>query len=459
MIDRSPSRRAFPGTGIVGLVYLLLASPAQTTAQTELPGDDVCRVFGRVVDAITGDPVAGVSIWLEGADEVFLVGRQSSTDGSYALETSECGEALLRATMIGYVDFAEAVTFDGGGRRVVTIRLERDPVEVEALTVDITQSARLRDVGFYAREAWVEASGKDLGQFYDTDEFAARAAAGGNTLGIAMSARVRRIYSSSCTPSFYVDGVWFRAPGRAARWLRYGIQPKDIEGIEVYRAIHGSVPEEYRDPNSNTCGAVVVWTKKAPPAQVPRLEVELCAPSDDPNGISFGGVVADDVTGVHLPASYVTMMVTRFGKEKEDEIETVADAEGRYRYCDIGGWPSSLQAQYGTITAEAFEVDSTRAAPGYWEVDLKLAVIRTGSVVGVVGGVEGGPDALAAIEVSVEDADLPASPDGEGYFEIHDIMPGDHTVTVRRGDEVLVRREITVRSGATEVLTLTPDVP
>lgn len=457
MVDRNPSRRAFPSPGIGSVLLLGLVLPTSTAAQAEASGDDVCRVFGRVVEAISGDPVPGVSIWLESGDEVFLVGRQSSTDGSYALEMSACDEALLRATMIGYVDYAEAVTFDAGGRRVVTIRLERDPVEVEALTVDITQSARLRDVGFFAREAWVEASGKDLGQFYDTEEFAARAAAGASTLGIAMSARVRTIYSSSCAPSFYIDGVWFRAPERAARWLSYGIQPKEIEGIEVYRAIHGSVPEEYRDPNSNTCGAVVVWTKEAPPAHVPKIEVELCEPSDDPNGISFGGIVADDVTGVHLPASYVTMMVTRYGEEAE--VETVADAEGRYRYCDIGGWPSSLQAQYGSITAEAFEVDSTRAAPGYWEVDLKLAVIRTGSVVGVVGGVEGGPGALAAIEVSVAETDLAASPDSEGYFEIHDIMPGDHVLTVRRGEDVLLRRDVTVRSGATEALTLTPDVP
>ncbi|MFV1988801.1 MAG: carboxypeptidase regulatory-like domain-containing protein, partial [Gemmatimonadota bacterium] len=449
----------------MGLVIVLLAVPTPTIAQagaadTTEAGNQVCRVFGRVLDAASGDPVVGASVWLESADDgLFLAGRETSTDGSFSMETAACEPALLRVTMIGYTDAADPVSFDGADRlRSVTIRLGRDPIALEELRVEIPRSLRLRDAGFYARKAWVEASGKDLGQFLDPREVEGRSAAIQTVMGIVGDARISTIYGR-CPgggPSYYIDGRWWRADRAAIRMLRYGILPEDIEGIEIYRPIHGSVPEEYRDPNSSTCGAVVIWTKEAEAAEAPQIEVELCEPSDDPQGISFGGVVSDELTGVRLPASYVTLTIIGDGDREDREVETIADDDGRYRYCDLGAWPSTVQARYGSATAEPFGIDSGRARAGYWEVDLKLGVVRPASVVGVVTGQDLD---VTGVEVSLEGTEVAVAPDDRGYFEIHDVMPGDHVVAVRRGEEILIRRDVSLRSGATEAVTLDLDVP
>jgi len=464
-----PGRRA-------RLLLALLAAPAPVLAQaaqdTTASEERTCRVLGRVLDADSGNPIAGASLWLESADgAAFIAGRGSSRDGSYAIETPACEPAVLRVTMLGYLAAAESIDFDGAdGIRQVTIRLERDPVAVEELRVEIQRSLRLRDVGFYARKAWVESTGKDLGQFLDPREVEGRSAAIHTVRGIIASARISGIYGG-CPgggPSYYIDGNRFHSDSSALRMLRYGLKPGDIEGIEIYRPIFGSVPEEYRDANSTTCGAIVVWTKLGPPGTAPPIEVELCEPSDEPDGISFGGVVTDELTGVHLPAAYVTLTTGGSGgasasgrpraSDRADakEIETIADEEGRYRYCDLEGWPATLRAQYGSSTAAPFEIDPKRAGPGYWEVDLKVGVVGRGAVVGVVAGEGIDP---TGTEVALEGTDRAVRPNDRGYFEIGDLLPDDYVVIVRRGDEILLRREISIRSGSTEVVTLDLDVP
>ncbi|MDX1394679.1 MAG: carboxypeptidase-like regulatory domain-containing protein [Gemmatimonadota bacterium] len=437
---------------------VLIALPSSTYAQAA-PAEAAssaaeCRILGRVLDADTDEGIAGASLWLErSADGAFVAGRQTSADGSFAIETAICEPAILRVTMIGYLE-AEVPIDPGGPDRTqaVTVRLERDPVELDVLVVEVPRSTRLADVGFYARKAWIESLEEDMGQLYDLEEVEARTP---RTVGALISgSRIRGLYGGPCPPAIFIDGIWFRSDSAALRMLDYGIRPWEVEGVEIYRAVHGAVPEEFRNPISNVCGAAVVWTKIAEPAEPPQIEVELCEPSDDPDGISFGGVITDELTGVPLPASYVTLTILGEGTN-DQEVETIANEDGRYRYCDLGTWPSSVQARYGSTIAEPFEIDGSRAAPGYWEVDLKLAVVRTGSVVGAVVGLEPG----AEVEVALDDTPHTASLDDDGYFEIHDVMPDDYSLVVRRGEDVLLRREVSIRSAATETVTLDLDVP
>jgi hypothetical protein len=339
--------------------------------------------------------------------------------------------------------------------RQVTIRLMPDPVAVEELRVDIPRSIRLRNVGFYARKAWEESTGKDLGEFYDFEEVGGRAAGGASALAMARNSRIRWIYGG-CTPSIYIDGIWFRSERRVVNMLSYGLLPKAIEGMEVYRSIWGAVPQEFRDPNSNTCGAIVVWTKVGAPGKAPPIEVELCEPSDDPDGISFGGVVTDRLTGVTLPAAYVTL--THDGADVADTtgMRTVADEDGVYRYCDLEVWPATLQAQYGPTVAEAFEVDRDRAGPGYWAVDLTVGAVRHGTLVGVV---DESIDPKGT-NVTLEGTDRNAYPNERGYFEIVDLIPDDYVMILKRGDDELLRRDVSITSvGTTKVFIGEPGEP
>jgi hypothetical protein len=418
--------------------------------------EPVCRVVGRVLDALTGDAVPNASVWLEGADDAaFVTGTGTALTGGFVLETPICDSAVIRVRMLGYVETTVPVTFDSDGQtQRVTIRLELDPVTVETLTVEIARSARLRDVGFYARKEWEASTGKDLGQFYDPDEVEGRSAIGSSALALALRSRIRWVYGG-CSPSFYINGVWYRSQRRAESMLSYGLNVREVEGMEIYRAVHGAVPEEFRDPNSNTCGAVVVWTKGGARGEAPQIEVELCEPSDDLNGISFGGLVSDRLTGVPLPAAYVALTTSATDGAVADTW-TVADENGVYRYCDLDAWPVTLQAQFGSNVAEAFEVDSSRAGPGYWEVDLRVAVADGGTLVGMVVGEGIDP---TRTEVVLEGTERTAHPDETGYFEIDDLMPDGYVVVLKRGDEVLMRRRVSIYEGLRETMTLDLGVP
>lgn len=468
MTDRSPPLRGTfdPEEILLFLVpilfipILLLGSTAaaafgQDASDDAVVGDGVCRIIGRVIDDLDERPIGNASLWLE--SDVFVAGAGSAADGSFRIETPDCRSGMLNVTMLGYVPAAEPITFDGDGQTLrVTIRLVRDPVEVEALEVEIPTSLRLRDVGFYARKAWEESTGKDLGQFFDREEMEGRAMTGASALAIASSSRIRTIYRAhtfgaiTCEPSIYIDGIRYRTYRRGAAMLAYGLRTREVEGIEVYRPIWGAVPVEFRDNNSSNCGAYVVWTRAGRRGSAPRIEVELCEPAEDPLGISFGGIVRDGATGVVLPASYVEM-TTRSNAGGPDVIETIADENGEYRFCDLERWPATLQAEYGPSVAEPFAIDEGRAAPGYWAVDLEVPVAQTGAIVGVLTGGAFDP---AETEVLLKGHGTTLQPTESGYFEFLDLSPGAYELIVRRGEEVVLRRNVTIRSGIREVLTL-----
>lgn len=231
-------------------------------ARAQDPG--VCSIYGTVVDAQSGEGVAGASIWLERSDGELVAGRATSAEGAFAFELRSCRPVLLRVEMLGFEVATHAVGFDGGpGQYQVTVRMTRAPLKVEELRVVVPKSLRLQETGFYARKAWVESTGQDLADFYDPDEVEGRSRVMHTVSALALSSRIRFLYKG-CRPSVYIDGR--RIPGVSSRhyWGRVNraVTPSEVEGIEVYRAMSTAVPEEFRDYDSTRCGAVVVWTKR-----------------------------------------------------------------------------------------------------------------------------------------------------------------------------------------------------
>jgi len=415
-------------------------------------GGASCRIEGRVVDADLADPIGGVSVWVENAGGLdFLGGATTSADGRFDFDVRACGAVELHVRMIGYADGLEAVEFEKPGEvRRVTVRLVRTPLELEELRVDVTQSPRLREAGFYARMAWEESTGRDYGQFYDPEEVAGRSASTDEVTAIAMGARLFYMYKPHglCGgPTFYVDGrrIDPRRP-RIFERLDDLLPVENVEGMEIYRPVQGAIPDAFRDPNSNQCGLVLIWTKDGNGA-TSLVEVELCEPSPTPRGLTFEGVVTDRLTGLRLAAANVTLVTT--GRDgTSTERATLSDTDGRYRYCDLDALPVSIEARYGEAAMPARRIPARATQSG--TLNLEIPVTRPGALAGRVIGLVAYDDLLLELEGTRERA----RPDAHGFFEFENVAPGDYVLTATLEGEVVARLDVSVGRGATAPIEL-----
>lgn len=430
--------------GRAGVHALALAAGASVLGASSVAAQASCRLSGTVVDDATGQPIASASVWIEDPDTGrFLRGVASSATGAFLLEVPGCVRSTLRVETLGFGPAAQQIEASPDGEpRAVTVRLERTPLEVEELEVEIGRSDRLADVGFYARQAWVESTGEDFAAFYDPEDVRGRAASQHSVGKIAASSRINFMYPSACTPSYYVDGERVRPTFDFYRWLDLLVKPSDVEGMEIFRPMHGAIPDEFREANSNVCGAVLVWTK---PAAVPRVEVELCEPTAADEAGTLSGVVTDRLTGVRLPAARV-MLVTDEEPEA-GELRTITDEEGRFRFCDVVAAPLSIRARYGEVTGAALPLAARSLVPD--ALDLDVPVTPPGGIAGRLS-VEGVvPD---SVEARLDGTAWTTVPDAQGAFRFDGLPPGDYEVVATHRGRVLLRRPVTVRAGIVEEL-------
>lgn len=60
----------------------------------------------------------------------------------------------------------------------------------------------------------------------------------------------------SCEPMYFLDGL------KSDSYIAESLEPRDIEGIELYRGA-AELPAEFGGVNSG-CGVVAIWTRSAP---------------------------------------------------------------------------------------------------------------------------------------------------------------------------------------------------
>ena len=85
--------------GLSFLAFALLVSPSLAAGQ----GAAVIR--GRVTDAATGTPLAGVSVRVEGTP----IGAQTGDDGTYTITGAPAGSRTLSTRRLGYAPQRVAV--------------------------------------------------------------------------------------------------------------------------------------------------------------------------------------------------------------------------------------------------------------------------------------------------------------------------------------------------------------
>lgn len=244
--------RATPAL-LTGLA-LLGASPA--LAQT---------VHGRLIDAITRQPVVGAEIRLVRGDRL-IVSAASDSAGRFSISAREGGRYQIIASRIGYGEVrSQFIELLGGQAVNAELPMSSAAVKLAPLTLDVPRDSYLESNGFYERMK------TGTGDFLTTEQIQRRNTPslvellrGMRGVKIQRNGRKQEVYfgSLSCLPMIILDGVTVRWGGRSTgtiQSLEDLVPVGHIGAIEAYRGGSG-VPPEFIGPNA-ACGVILIWTR------------------------------------------------------------------------------------------------------------------------------------------------------------------------------------------------------
>ena len=119
-----------------GASRLLMASACLFAC---VPGASAQAIHGRVVDAATNGPVATAGVFLLTQERKTVSVAVADTLGRYALEVPRAGDYYLVAQRIGYRrQESPLISVSDTSSYSVDIELEGEPVELDPLTVTVT---------------------------------------------------------------------------------------------------------------------------------------------------------------------------------------------------------------------------------------------------------------------------------------------------------------------------------
>ena len=245
---------------------LLLAAPlgAQGTTGT---------ITGRVIDAPTQQPLAAVTVVIEGTQR----GTLSRPDGNFTLSDVPAGTHQLRATRIGYTSASASVTVTAGG--TATANFEMTPAAVVLEQMVSVGYGTTRREAVTGAVSTVDADRANVGVVANVNQMLQSRVAGVQTIqnsgepggGVQVRIRGGTSISASNEPLYVVDGVPLQndevSPGAAGvgsinpqlpRNPLNSISPNDIESITVLK--DASATAIYGSRGAN--GVVLVTTKR-----------------------------------------------------------------------------------------------------------------------------------------------------------------------------------------------------
>ena len=257
----------------------LLVDLADTVrADTATTRRGTARVAG-VVRGPNGQPLPGARVGLEGT----YAEATADERGAYQLAALPAGTQTLMARAIGYVPVMMTVNLYPN--RAVTKDIAFDASAQVLETVDVQAQT------IYSRsEQEFLAAKKGLGYFIDADQIERRQpfrtsdllrmAPGvsvnqSGALGSETQIQIRgaATLSGPCAPMLVIDGM--RLEGSSGD-IDMMTRPENIQGIAIYRG-PSETPVEYQGFNS--CGAIVVWTKRGGPRTPKRKSTTSVSPA------------------------------------------------------------------------------------------------------------------------------------------------------------------------------------
>ena len=295
---------------IVGGLLLAVPLGAQETTGT---------ITGRVIDGPTQQPLAAVTVVIEGTQR----GTLSRPDGVFLLSGVPAGTHSLRATRIGYDPVTQQVTVTAGGTTTTDFTLTPAAVVLsQMVTVGYGTQRREAITGSVAT---VNAEAADVGVVTNVNEMIQGRAAGVTTVmnngepGAGVQIRVRggSSISASNEPLYVVDGVPINNVETEAQGFGIDgspplprnpmnlLNPSDIASITVLK--DASATAIYGSRGAN--GVVLIETKKGPIGGGGNAEYDGYVAAaqrteylDVLNGDEYRNFIEDAVANGDLPA-------------------------------------------------------------------------------------------------------------------------------------------------------------
>jgi len=245
---RPSARRTAWILGLAAVLAAAAALPCPLTAQAR------GTLTGRVVEAESGDPIAGALVSLAGLPDT----TTTSSEGLFRFEALPYGAHVLHVDYLGMR--SRDVPFQVLPRQSasLSLALEVQVIPVAELVVQVRRDLPVSKLfGFYRRMEHGQ------GYFITREEVVRRhpsrptdllrrvpgLAIGATRYGRATVSMGRR---RGCIPDYFVDGT------RAPYYDIDNLQPNDLAGIEVYRG-NSEVPVEFK--GRERCGAIIIWTR------------------------------------------------------------------------------------------------------------------------------------------------------------------------------------------------------
>jgi hypothetical protein len=220
-------------------------------------------VSGQLLEAETGEPLAGGTIALYTSEGVRLQATSTDSVGEFAMAAARAGTFLVHAERVGYGRVASPLLrLETQDTLHIEVRLSArtvvlDPVVVIArhrrspVLSEFHERASRRAVGTFITRAEIER------RHPHTTTALLRTVPGIRLVPRRVGGGSDVLLRGNCAPAFYIDGIHVRMLGLTIDDL---VQPRALEGIEIYRSA-ADAPVEYTGVRGG-CGVLLLWTRR-----------------------------------------------------------------------------------------------------------------------------------------------------------------------------------------------------
>ena len=276
-------------------------------------------VTGRVVDSTTRQPLAGVSVLIEGTQR----GTVTGSDGGFRIGSVPAGSQSVRARRIGYNSQVQSVSVGTGATSTVQFALIPAASIIEGVVV--TGYGSQRRVAVTGSITSIDAEAANVGVAPNVNSLIQGRAAGvtltqnSGEPGAGAQIRIRggTSISASNEPLYVIDGVPIGLIETEQRGLGLGgeaplgrsplnlINPSDIASISILKDAAASI---YGTRAAN--GVILIETKKGTAGGGPSVEYEVYVGRSSPqqyldvlDGDEYRKFIQEQVAAGNLDAS------------------------------------------------------------------------------------------------------------------------------------------------------------